>query len=264
MKIKTKIYKIISKNSWIRFLLGEKSYSRKHAKYIRYILSKNLTVRSGPFAGMLYPYAESVGSSFSPKILGSYEKEISDLIEQLCTEDYTEVVDIGCAEGYYVVGLAMRLEKVKVFGFDTNSRAIELCKEMAKINNVEKRIVLGEFCDQTTLKSLPLKRALIVCDCEGYEKELFTDNIASALINHDLLIEVHDLIDPTISSHLRSVFKNTHTIDVYSSISNSEKALTYSYNELNGLPLSVKEKVLSEGRRAIMEWFYLKPKKVAC
>ncbi len=263
MKTKTRIYKIVSENSWLRFLLGEKSYSRKYAKYVRYTLSKDLKVRSGPFTGMLYPHAESVGSCFIPKILGSYEKEIGNLLEQLCAKDYTEVVDIGCAEGYYAVGLAMRLKKAKVFGFDTNSRAIELCKQMADLNNVQDRIILGNFCDQTVLKNLPLTRALIVCDCEGYEKKLFTDKIASALINHDLLIEVHDIFDPTISSHLRDVFKNTHTIEAYSSISNSQKALSYSYKELNGLPFNVKQKVLSEGRGAIMEWFYLKPKVVS-
>ena len=263
MNIKTRIYKIVSENSWLRFVMGEKSYSRKYAKYVRYSLSKNLIVKSGPFTGMLYPKAESVGSSFFPKIIGSYERELSELIEKLCAKDYSEVVDIGCAEGYYAVGFAMRLQNAKVYGFDTDARAIELCEQMAYLNNVQDRVVLGDFCDQATLKTLCLKRALIISDCEGYEKELFTDELSSHLVNHDLLIEVHDLVDPTISSHLRSVFKNTHTLDVYSSISNSEKARLYSYQELDGLPLSVKEKVLSEGRRAIMEWFYFKSKLVS-
>jgi hypothetical protein len=261
IEIKTQIYKIISKNGWLRPLLGEK-YFEIWYKYIRNSIFENLKVRTGPFAGMKYPQAKSAGSSLLPKILGSYEKELSELIEQICTKEYSEIVDVGCAEGYYAVGLATRLKKAKVFGFDTNSSAIELSKEMAYINDVQDRCVWGSFCDENTLKSLPLTRALIVCDCEGYEKELFTDNIVTDLANHDLLIEVHDLNDPTISPHLRDVFKNTHTIDVYSSISDSDKALTYSYKELDGLPFYIKKRALAEGRREIMEWFYLRPKKV--
>ena len=261
IEFKTRIYKIIYENDWLRHLLGEKYYEKSY-KYVRNTLSKNLKVRSGPFAGMQYPQAKSEGSSFLPKIMGSYERELSGLIEQICTEEYAEIVDIGCAEGYYAVGLAMRLKNVKVFGFDTNSNAIERSKEMAKLNNVQDRCVWGSFCDENTLKSLPLTRALIVCDCEGYEKELFTDRITSVLANHDLLIEVHEAIDPTIPSHLRGVFKNTHTIDVYSSISDSEKANTYSYKELDGLPFYIKKRALAEGRSGIMEWFYFRPKKV--
>ena len=36
-------------------------------------LGKELKVRTGPFAGMKYPRAESAGSALIPKFLGSYE-----------------------------------------------------------------------------------------------------------------------------------------------------------------------------------------------
>ena len=76
IEIKTQIYKIISKNGWLRPLLGEK-YFEIWYKYIRNSIFKNLEVRTGPFAGMQYPQAKSAGSSLLPKILGSYEKELA-------------------------------------------------------------------------------------------------------------------------------------------------------------------------------------------
>jgi hypothetical protein len=37
--------------------------------------------------------------------------------------------------------------------------------------------------------------ALIVADCEGYEKESFDDEMGQFLAKHSLIIETHDFID---------------------------------------------------------------------
>ncbi len=220
-----------------------------------------MTVLHGPFAGMKYPEMASIGSSLFPKLLGSYEKELEPLMQRICNNRYTEVVDIGCAEGYYAVGLAMRINHAKVFAFDTDATAIQLCSKMAELNGVSEQLTTRKFCDAETLISLPLtERALIVSDCEGYEKKLFTKDNVPALSCHELLIEVHDCIDIGISSYLRELFESTHNIEVFSSIDDIKKAQEYSYIELEGLSLETKKRILAEGRLAIMEWFYMTPK----
>lgn len=62
-------------------------------------------ILSGPFKGLMYP-RESVGSAWAPKLLGTYESELSPTIERIVSGGYRSVVDIGAAEGYYAVGLA--------------------------------------------------------------------------------------------------------------------------------------------------------------
>ena len=221
----------------------------------------DLTVRHGVFAGMRYPAMKAAGGALYPKLLGSYEKEIAPLLERLAAHPYTEIVDVGCAEGYYAVGLATRVKTATVFAFDVNAEAIRLCEAMARLNGVSERVVTGSFCDAETLKNIPFtKRALIISDCEGYEKKLFTEDNAPALARHELLIEVHDFIDLEISSYLRSLFEPTHTIEVYSSIDDIKKAQQYAYAELDGLALAARRKILAERRPAIMEWFYLRPR----
>jgi SAM-dependent methyltransferase len=208
---------------------------------------------------MKYPESNSVGSGLYPKLLGSYEREIEAVLERICSTEYTEIVDIGCAEGYYTVGLAMRIKTAKVFAYDINEEAIRLCTKMARINNVSDRLVTGSFCDLDILKSIPLtKKALIISDCEGYEKELFTKESATILAPHDLLIEVHDLIDIEISSYIRKNFEATHEIEVYQSIDDINKARQYDYEELKGFDLSARKLILAEKRKATMEWFYLR------
>ena len=114
---------------------------------------------------MKYPDQKSVGSALIPKIVGSYESELHQIIGKICNTDYSEIVDIGCAEGYYAVGLAMRIPTARVYAYDINAKAIDLCRQMAQINNVADRVTTGSFCDINTLKSIPFtKKALIISD----------------------------------------------------------------------------------------------------
>jgi hypothetical protein len=233
---------------------------RQRVAALQGLFCKDLVVKHGPFKGMRYPRAESVGSSILPKLLGSYEHEIAPLIEQLCCKQFTEVVDIGCAEGYYAVGLAMRMADVKVLAFDTDYDARRVCREMAALNNVSERVAVGALCDQTKLLSLPLtEKALIISDCEGYEKLLFTEETSAFLAKHELLIEVHDFIDPTISEHLRMVLQSTHKLTVYCSLPDVDKVSQYGFEELALLSAEQRLSVLREGRECVMEWLHAEP-----
>jgi hypothetical protein len=75
----------------------------------------NRVVRHGLFYGMKYPSLEAAGSTLYPKLLGSYERELHGIMERIVRTDYATVVDIGCAEGYYAAGLALRLPEARVF-----------------------------------------------------------------------------------------------------------------------------------------------------
>src|SRR6202012_121812 len=102
-----------------------------------------LVVNGGPFQGMKY-LPESHGSALAPKLVGSYEAEISAMIEEYCARGgAANVVDIGCDEGYYAVGMALRLPLAKVYAFDIDSRAQRDCAQMAALNNVQDRVVIG-------------------------------------------------------------------------------------------------------------------------
>ena len=217
----------------------------------------DLKVRHGSFKGMQYPAAASVGSTLFPKLLGSYESELVDVIEQIINKPYTHIVDIGCAEGYYAVGLAMRLQDATVYAFDTDPEAREVCIAMGAANQVGDRLVVDGLCDQARLRSLPLDRALIVCDCEGYEQELFTEALADALAGHDLLIETHDFKDMEISGRLKALFSETHDVSIVRSLDDILKAQYYEYKELEGYSLDEKRELLAEGRPCTMEWLYL-------
>lgn len=217
-------------------------------------LFKEKTVLNGPFKGTRYPAIESVYSQIYPKLIGSYEHELHLVIEQFCSRRYSEILDVGCAEGYYAIGLARRIEGATVYAYDIEPTARALCRRMAKLNHVDGRVHVGEHFGTEELKRFKVtEKGLIICDCEGFEKELFTADTLESLKRFDVLIEVHDFIDVTISDYLHKLFSETHDIEVIRSVDDIDKARTYAFLPTD-LSLRDKMKLYEEKRGGMMEW----------
>jgi hypothetical protein len=231
---------------------------RADQEYLRVLFSDRV-VRNGPFKGMVYAQAFSTGSEYYPKLLGSYEAELHEHIERILQDDYTVYVDIGCAEGYYAVGLALRKPRAVVYAFDIDSRARDLCYSNAIRNGVSGRVKINAYCDGDVLLKLDLgMRAFILCDCEGYELALFAQETVSGLARHDLVIEIHDFIDIDIRDTLIQRFESTHEVSIVNSVDDYIKADIYVYPELAKLTRNQRKMALSERRPCIMQWLILK------
>jgi precorrin-6B methylase 2 len=220
-------------------------------------LFADLVVRNGYFAGMKYPEMTSVGSEIYPKLLGSYERELSDVIAYVLQQPYSAIVDIGCAEGYYAVGLGKHLTGARIYAFDTDQLALTNCQKMANINNVE--VVVGGFCDKEYLLQLDLgKKALLFMDCEGYELNLIDAEVAKSFSQHDFLIESHDFINLETTQRLLQAFSCSHTCQIVQSVDDIIKAYQYDYPELKEFNLAERRMILAEKRPRIMQWIFAK------
>lgn len=221
----------------------------------------DLTVRSGPFTGMIYPAAESSGSSLPPKLLGCYEQELHVIVESAIQDSPETIVDIGAAEGYYAVGFAMRLPNSRVIAYDTDANARDLCRALAQSNNVAERVQVRGKCDQSDLLALSGTRSLIWCDCEGFERTLFTKQIASSLRTCQLVIETHDFIEPNISSTLRDVFHKTHEVTLVRSVPDSLRPTIYPQAIRGTYREDISIALMAESRPANMTWLWCKPQR---
>lgn len=224
-------------------------------------LMEEPVVKHGPFAGMRYPGFAAAGSTVWPKFIGSYEKELHPVIEEILQQPITEVIDVGCAEGYYAIGLARSLPAAKVFAYDIDPRARALCSQMAVLNGVQDRVNVQGNCTPETLKAFPFTgKGLVICDCEGYEKVLFNkDNLAN-LGNCDILIELHDCHDLSISGYITALFRDTHHLTLIPSVDDVFKAIRYQYPETDALDPGTRKEIFAERRHSAMEWAYLKAK----
>lgn len=179
----------------------------------KYYSKKNIMVLSGPFKGMKY-INETVWGSITPKWIGSYEVELSSIIEEIIQIDYNKIIDVGCAEGYYAVGLAYRMPKVEIFAFDIDFISRAQTKRLARLNAVEERVHISAYCSSEDISRISTKRTLVICDIEGFERTLLEPETCQSLLFVDILVEVHEGFgEPSTLSMLKNRFANSHQIE---------------------------------------------------
>jgi hypothetical protein len=122
------------------------------------------------------------------------------------------VVNVGCGEGYYAVGLARLLPGVQVYAFDTEELARSLCAQLAALNGVAERVLVGGKCEAARLRELAGPGTLVLCDCEGGERELLRPELVPGLRQCDILVELHDAVSPGTSQAVLSRFEPTHEV----------------------------------------------------
>jgi len=214
-------------------------------------LRAGFVVLGGPFRGMKYVTMPGEGNLL-PKLLGSYEEELQSLIESWPSRQYDGILNIGCAEGYYAVGLALLISGIRVRAFDIDESARHLCAELAAMNGVAGRLSIGSRCDREVLRKLDGSRTLIVCDCEGCEAELFDATTVAALRRSDVLMELHDFIDPAISKLLVHRFKRSHRTTLITSVVRDPET----YPQLSFLSPKERAHAVDEFRPGIMQWAF--------
>ncbi len=165
-------------------------------------------VQGGPFEGMRFSPAVSEGCTI-PKLLGCYEAELYPVIAALAERNYDTVLNVGCAEGYYAVGLARSLPAVQVDARDISKTARDRCAIVAAANGVDNRVSIGECFEASDLMEYEGRSVFLLCDIEGGEYELLDPESVPALRKFDLLVELHD-VDVAPVDAFRARFAATH------------------------------------------------------
>ena len=184
---------------------------RKLTKDLRDLVGDKII--GGPFKGMTLTN-EALALYQSPMLLGCYEHELHPVSEKIIAGNYTHILNIGCSVGYYAVGLARRMPRVIVEAFDIDPEARRKCAAMAKINGVEDRIrISGEFRGED-FAAYADKKVLILMDIESAETTLLDPEKYPALRKMDIVVELHDLMDPTISKTVCDRFTPSHAVEL--------------------------------------------------
>lgn len=232
--------------------------ARQAARHIGY------RVATGPFQGMRYPSIRTAARVL-PKLVGSYEEELGGVIEECARSESPLVINVGCAEGYYAVGLALRLRSSRIVAFDSDERMRRRCRELARANAVQDdRLEIRGACDPAALTALPLAGSLIVMDCEGYERDLLLGPDAAHFARASILVETHDFLLPGVTDEIAKRFSETHEVE---RITSRERRAS-DYGATEGLParvrvMAVDEERVLDGRRVVQEWLWMRPRAVA-
>lgn len=168
-------------------------------------------VLSGPFEGMAYLDIATEGA-LAPRLLGSYEDELHPHLRAFVAEGLDCVIDVGCAEGYYAVGLARMAPQAQIFAYDIAAKAQEACNAMAALNGVSDRVTVGGLFQPTDFEAFAGRRTLVIMDVEGAEAELLRPDLSPALAGMRLIVETHDVYVPGALETVRARFEATHEI----------------------------------------------------
>lgn len=224
--------------------------------------NEELTVAEGVCRGLRYPRPFTHGSIFEGKLAGTYESEIHSLLEKkLHSRGYRVLVDIGSAEGYYAVGLALRAPAMMVYAFDTEPLARRLLAELAAHNGVADRVFpCALFAPHTFSVFAWEDRSLVICDCEGYEAQLFGEDAVSSLAETDLLIELHQQETVDIREKLEALFRRSHRITYIPVTPPIEKFLRLRPTTDAGISNEALYRLVDEQRTQSFGWLFLEAK----
>ena len=170
-------------------------------------------VLQGPFKGMGF-INESAEGCHIAKILGCYEQPLQPFIEKAIDKNYKVILNIGCAEGYYAVGMAHAMKETMVHAYDISVKAQTVCAELAQQNGVLNRLKIGGHFGSEDFDLYKDTKTLVMCDIEGAERELLDPKISPAIKNMDIIVESHDCLVPETTKLLVERFNATHKITV--------------------------------------------------
>ena len=175
------------------------------------IASHETHVLQGPMQGLEYVANASEGC-LAARLIGCYEQPLLPFVEEAIHTEYANVVNIGCADGYYAVGMARRMPKTKVWAYDINPTAQDACRQLAQKNDVSERIEIGALFGPENFAQFANEKTLVMCDIEGAEQELLDPTLAPDLAGMDIIVESHECIINGLTQLLLDRFSVTHEI----------------------------------------------------
>ena len=208
-------------------------------------------VVAGPFVGLALG-SMAFKEHASPYLLGTFESELRSSWEKVFAAEYDQILDVGAKFGYYVVALARRYPKARVYAFDTDPWARKAVRETAALNAVQNVSVEG-FCSPEWLEKNLRPNAFVLSDCEGYEATLFGGFPSENLRSATLIIELHEEFSPGVEEALRRVFARTHEISEVLPEPTQKKA------EFDFLSETERAMAVNEYRSGTQKWLFLRP-----
>jgi len=196
-----------------------------------------------------------------PKLLGIYERELNSYIEQACALNFPLIVDIGAAEGYYAVGMALRNPQARVIAFEMEATERSALAEAARLNAVTDRLEIRGKCEPEDLERVlaDTPRPFIICDAEGYEAMLIDPGAVPSLRRASILVELHEFVEKGISEKIRERFVTTHKITHIWQHERTPAGFPFKDFYTRWLPKSYLHWAVGESRPERMSWYWMEP-----
>jgi hypothetical protein len=197
---------------------------------------------------------KNLQAGIAQKLLGVYEVELTDRLEELNKNNYEWIVNIGAAEGLYSMQFAKTWKTIPVYSFEQDYSTRQLLRDVKRINKSDNVVVLGEFKTGYMSEFATGSRGLIFSDCEGFEKELFASDATPLLSNIDLVIETHDHLVANTHDALVNQLGSTHKVFQINQLTLQQRCSLVSDSSFRALSAKTQMKLLDENRHPSNRW----------
>lgn len=228
---------------------------RQHRLLSVWLERQGVTIWGGPFKGMEY-VSQATEGALLPRLIGTYESELHPHLARLADEGLDCVIDVGCAEGYYAVGLARMMPSVTVHARDINEKALAACRELAGRNGVADRVITGGEFKPQDFEAFAGRRALVIVDAEGAEVDILQPELSPALAGMNLIVETHNIYRAQARQTLMARFAPTHDIELVVQRPKTFEAPAW-FNDVSHLDQLL---AVWEWRVAPTPWLVMRPK----
>jgi hypothetical protein len=222
------------------------------------------TVRLGPFQGMRY-VENSIGSAYLPKLLGTYERELTRVVKEIRRLRPGLIIDAGSAEGYYAVGLALLSGGARVVAFEREESGRCALSRLAELNRVRERVEIRGECSPFELGAALVHArggeypSIVLCDVEGDEDHLLNPLAVPGLARAFILVETHEFVCPGITGRLQERFAATHAIELIWQTVRAREDFPFHTPVTWFLPAHYLLWAVSEWRPERMCWLWMRP-----
>jgi predicted RNA methylase len=223
-------------------------------------------VTRGPFTGMNLQQSSGWGRfDLANQLLGLYEENISQYLETFAKQyGFTNLVDLGAGDGYFVIGsLNSQLYK-KAVAFEERPDQQAIISANLKANNLDGSLsLLGragiDFLSKVQECGLDeISKTVFLIDIEGGEFDILSTENLHRLRFSPVIVEIHNFNDTNKASRDLLIKKSQESHDLL--------RVKMGARDLDRIPeiahLNDSDRWLlcSEGRPQEMEWFVLLPK----
>jgi hypothetical protein len=236
--------------------LVQKSNRKRLARLESIVINTTGNVVSGgPFFGLRLPH-ENFWGQHASKLLGLYEQELHETLESVIASQPDSVTNVGCAEGYYALGLSLRLPNCPTYAFDRDERAQTICKSGVELNSLTAHTFVNGCCTHANLVALvqSSEKPFLLIDCEGCERELLLGS-DYPFKHARILVECHDFLDRDITRDIVAKFSKSHIVTTIKQAGRNPHAVP----ALTGWAEDDMWRIVSELRPETMHWLDLKP-----
>lgn len=241
-----------------------KSGVEKRIEWVNRFVSNQVknTIASGVYKGTKIEENKWRENDLSAKLLGLYEKEVQEKIEFLQKNPGKKktFVNLGCADGYHLVGLLNKKLFENAIIFEREQKYIESLKKNLKINNISNSIKYFNEAKKSfvkeDLKGVNFSECLFLIDIEGDEFKILNKENLDLLKKSILIIEFHEKFIPEEDEkfiNMVNEFFNTSFLLI-------EKRDLYNFEFLYKLNDVDRYLAINEDRTFLMKWLLCLPK----